>query len=434
MDPEPGDYVEAVLDDEKIKGVLMQSSESEKDFVIIKLDSGYNLGISKDRVNRVSLVEKKPSSKGRQLAGTGKTKGLPSISILHTGGTIASKVDYRTGGVTAKFSPEEFLEMFPEIRGIANVSSVQIGKMQSEMARVPHYNVMAREVEKQIKKGADGVIIAHGTDTMHYSSAALAFALGEIPVPVIFVGAQRSSDRGSTDAALNLISAAFFIAKSDFSGVGICMRETVNDNACLILPALKTRKMHTSRRDAFRPINSKPVARVCPEEKKVFFMDRDYVKRGKRKVEVKLFDESLKVGLLKTHVNMFASQIDAYKGFDGLVIEATGLGNMPNQEIDEHTSENKKIHEAVRRLSDSGTVVVVAPQTIYGRIQMDVYTPQRELQGIGVLGHMSDMTPETTFIKLFWLLSNYSGEQTREMICRNLMGEISGRTEKDEFS
>ena len=140
------------------------------------------------------------------------------------------------------------------------------------------------------------------------------------------------------------------------------MRETLNDNSCLILPALKTRKMHTSRRDAFRPINSKPVASVNPDEKKILFMGDKYVKRDNKKVKARLFDESLKVGLVKTHVNMFASQIEAYEGFDGLVIEATGLGNMPNQEIDEHTSENKKIHEAVKKLSESGTVVVIAPQ------------------------------------------------------------------------
>ena len=434
MEPKPGDYVEASLSDEKIQGILIQSPESEQSLLIIKLDSGYNLGILKEKVSKIALIKKKPSSRQKPNGEPKKNKNLPNLSILHTGGTIASKVDYRTGGVTARFSPEEFLEMFPELHDVANVSSTRIGQMQSEMIRIPHYNVMAEAIKKEIKKGTDGIIIAHGTDTLHYSSAALAFSLGKIPVPVILVGAQRSSDRGSTDAALNLISAAYFISNSDFSGVGICMRETINDNSCLILPALKTRKMHTSRRDAFRPVNCQPVARINYEEKKISFIDKNYLRKQKnRKVEVKLFDENLKVGLVKTHVNMFASQIEAYEGFDGLVIEATGLGNVPNQEIDEHTSENKRIHEAIKKLSEAGTIVVMAPQTIYGRIQMDVYTPQRDLQSIGVLGHLSDMTPETAFVKLFWLLSNFSKDETKKLMCRNLLGEISDRTEKNNF-
>ncbi|MBI2574444.1 Glu-tRNA(Gln) amidotransferase subunit GatD, partial [Candidatus Woesearchaeota archaeon] len=362
-------------------------------------------------------------------------------SILHTGGTIAARVDYKTGGVTGLFSADEMLALFPELKGIADIRSRKIMQLQSEMVRFPHYNVMAREIEKEISNGTDGIILTHGTDTLHYSSAALAFALENLPIPVILVGAQRSSDRGSTDAALNLISAAYFIANSGFAGVAICMHEGISDTSCLVLPATKTRKMHTSRRDAFRPVNAKAIARVNYEERRIDFLAKDYgnvsVKSGnnsgKEKLQLKFFNEKLKVAIIKTHTNMYAGQFAAYRGYDGLVLEGTGLGHIPNEQIDDFTAENRKIQEAVEELIKSGTVVVMSPQTIYGRIQMKVYTPQRELMGIGVLGHLSDMTPETAFIKLAWLLSNYSREEARTMIAKNLRGELSDRTEEEAF-
>jgi glutamyl-tRNA(Gln) amidotransferase subunit D len=428
----PGDRVKVFTKEEAIEGILVPSPELDKNSVIIKLDSGYNIGIDKSKISDMKLVSSLPEKKESYSAPGKKNPQLPTISILHTGGTIASKVDYKTGGVIANFSPSEMLELFPELTKIANIESKQVAKMQSEMIRFVHYNIMADAVEKEIASGVDGIIITHGTDTLHYSSAALSFMLEGLSVPVLLVGAQRSSDRGSSDAAVNLINAAYFIAHSDFAGVGICMHESIDDNNCLILPATKTRKMHTSRRDAFRPINAMPIARVSYEESKISFIS-PYEKRSTKKLEVKHMDERLKVGILKTHTNMFASEVDAYRDFDGLVIEGTGLGHIPNEEIDNYTSENKKIQLAIESLVKSGVVVVMAPQTIYGRIQMNVYTPQRELQAAGVLGNLSDMTPETTFIKLAWLLSNYKRDEAKELITKNLRGEISDRTEKEAF-
>jgi glutamyl-tRNA(Gln) amidotransferase subunit D len=269
---------------------------------------------------------------------------------------------------------------------------------------------------------------------MHFTSAALAFILEDLPIPVLLVGAQRSSDRGSTDAALNLINAVYFMANSDFGDVAICMHENTSDEAALILPACKTRKMHTSRRDAFRPINIKPIARVNHVEQKISYFFRDYRRKDKsRELKLKLFDEKIKVGLLKTHTNMHASEFLTFKKFDGLVVEGTGLGHLPNQEIDKHTKENKRIFLALQRMIKSGLVVVMAPQTIYGRLQMNVYQPQRELQDIGVLGNYSDMTPETSFIKLAWLLSNFKKDQIPYFITKNLRGEISERVTEGTF-
>lgn len=414
------------------EGLLMPSSAA--DVLTIKLDSGYNIGIKFEKGVKIEkskepepkkIIEEEKFELGKHIKIKeplfDKTK--PTISILHTGGTIASRVDYRTGGVVASFAPEDLVAMFPELMDVANIRTKLVFSMFSEDMQFVHYQILAKEIVKEVKSGADGVIVTHGTDTMHYTSAALAFMLQNLPVPVILVGAQRSSDRGSTDAAQNLLSAAYFIAKSDFSGVAICMHENTNDGNCFILPARKSRKMHTSRRDAFRPINSLPLARANYQEKKIEFLKNDYQRKDKkRKIEMKTRMEE-KVALIKITPNIDASLIDFLTGkkCKGIVLEGTGLGHAP-----------KNILDSLKKAIEKRMVVCMASQTIYGRVDMNVYSTGRDLQDIGVIP-CEDMTPETAFIKLAWLLGNFGKEEAKKQMEKNICGEISERSGADEF-
>ncbi len=424
-----GDRVKVVTQEEGIEGVLMPE---EKDFVMLKLDTGYNIGIDKKRVKEIILL-KEHKAKESPPPKSEQKKERPTIAILHTGGTIASKVDYETGGVISKFKPDEMIEMFPELKEIANIKSRLIRQMFSEDMRFAHYNILAKEIEKEIKEGVDGIIVTHGTDTLHYTGAALSFMLQNLGVPVILVGAQRSSDRGSTDAALNLISAAFFIvASKDFAEVALCMHESINDDWCIVLPGPKSRKMHSSRRDAFQAINATPWARVNVKEKKIELLRTGYRKRAKTTVSIRPFKENIKIGMLKVHPNMMAKEFEFYKDYDGLIVECTGLGHMPINQIDEETKEHTKIAEAVMKLMQAGTIVAAASQTISGGTNMNVYSTGRKMQELGIIGNLTDMTPETGFIKLAWLLSNYPKDKAKEMYSQNLAGEISPRLENVE--
>ncbi|MFH1589365.1 MAG: Glu-tRNA(Gln) amidotransferase subunit GatD [archaeon] len=423
-----GDRVKISYKKEIIEGVLMPQEDPK--IVFVKLDSGYNIGLKKNLIKKMVVLKKQTESKKTNII-VSHNKSLPTISILHTGGTIASKVDYDTGAVSSKFTEADILRLFPELKQIVNINSYLVRNMASEMIRFVHYNILAKAIEKEAKKGVDGIILTQGTDTMHYTAAALAFALENIGIPIIIVGSQRSSDRGSTDAAMNLIAAATFIVNSDFSGVAICMHESTNDNNCLILPACKTRKMHTSRRDAFRPINTTAIARINIDKKKISFL-KPYPKKDKKKtLKLKLFNENLRIGLLKPHINMFASEIEAFKDFDGLVVELFGIGHMPTSKVDEFTSENEKILKAITVLANK-IPIVAAPQTLYGRLDLNIYSPGRVLLKAGILGNHSDMTAETSFIKLAWLLSNHK-KDVKELFGKNLRGEISDRTEKETF-
>ncbi len=422
--PNMGDLVEIKTESEILEGKFIPSQK--KDIITIKLSSGYNIGIDKKKIKSIKVI-KQHKEKKEELKKIKSNKQLPTIAILHTGGTISSHVSYETGAVSAKFTPEEIMSMFPEIRKFANIKSKLIRNMWSDDMRFAHYNIIAKEIQKEIKEKVDGIIITHGTDTLHYTSAALSFILEDLSIPVILVGAQRSSDRGSSDAALNLINATYFISKTDFAGVAICMHENNSDENCLILPALKTRKMHTSRRDAFKPINSTPIAKVNFRENKINFFKK-YNKKNNKTLNLKLFKEDLKVAILKIHTNMYPEQFLAYKNYKGLVIEGTGLGHTPGDVIDNQTKTHKKIIDALKTLINSGTIVVMSSQTIFGRIDMNVYSKGRNLKEIGIIGNYSDMTPETTFIKLAWLLSNYKKDEVKKLITKNIRGEISKRS------
>jgi len=417
-----GDLIEVKTKDKTFKGTYMPSSDSGT--IVLKLDSGYNIGLDVKKVKKKKTIKKHKVTAVKQKPVKQK-KGLKKIVILHTGGTVASKVDYETGAVSAKFEPDELLSMFPELKKVVNISSRLIRNMMSDDMRFAHYNIMAKEIEKEVKKGVDGIIITQGTDTLHYSSAALSFVLEGLTVPVLFVGAQRSSDRGSSDAAMNLICASHFIANVSYNGVGICMHKNSSDDKCVIINGVKARKLHTSRRDAFRVINDEPLAEVDYKTGKVKVL-RSLPKRLDGKLKLKLFKENLKVGMCYAHPNMFVSELDSYSGYDGLVLIGTGLGHFPINEIDNLTKEHKKIFNSLKKLS-SQMPVVMAPQTIYGRIDMNVYSPGRILIDIGVLGNLLDMTPEVAFVKLSWLLSNYP-KDVSVMYGQSLRGEITSRS------
>ncbi len=418
-------YVKIELKDKSLEGILVENKDKSK--VLLKLKNGYNISLDKKDVKKINYVKKikKEEKKSEKIS---FKKDLPTITILHTGGTISSRVDYDTGAVSPKFKPEEIIEMFPELKDIANIRSRLISNILSENMRFSNYNLIAKEIEKEVKNKVDGIIVTHGTDTLHYTSAALAFILEDLPIPVVLVGSQRSSDRGSSDAAVNLVSAILFITKTNFSGVSVCMHKSMNDDSCVVLPGTKTRKLHSSRRDAFKIVNGKEIADVDYLNKNTRIIDNDFIKRdGNRKLKLRLFKD-VKVGILKTRPNMFAKEVDFYKNFDGLIIEGTGLGHMPISD----SNENKKIFNSVKNLSKKMPVVMTS-QTIFGRVQMNVYSVGRMLEEIGIIGNYCDMTTECAFIKLAWLLSNYK-KDVRKLMVEDLRGEISKRSfVKEDF-
>jgi len=432
-------YKVLLKDDSNQEGVFVFEKE---EFIYLKLNSGYNIGIAKDKI----ILSEQLKPKRKEVAHVSEEKSeeksintiaSPEIIILHTGGTIASKVDYSTGAVNAKFTPSEMLELFPELKNIARFDSVLISNMPSDDINFAHYNKMAKAIEDALNINTlKGIILTQGTDTLHYTASALSFIFEFLPIPIVIVGAQRSSDRPSSDASSNLISAAKFIMnaeKNNINGVFICMHESNNDDYCTILCAQNVKKMHSSRRDAFKAINSSPFARVHFDKEEIEILRPnatvDLVKKEKI---IRLFKPEIKVGIIRSRPGLLSDEMKFYGKFDGMILEGTGLGHFPIDQFDNDTKDNKKILKEIEKLA-STKIACMTTQTISGRVNLNVYSPGRTLKDMGVLGHNLDMTTETAYIKLAWLLSNYSLDDAKKLYSQNLRGEITERSEKEEF-
>ncbi len=410
-----GDKVRVKKGGKIYEGILMPRTFYNPDILVLKLSNGYNIGIkwkSDIEIEKLESVEKKPCDEEVE---TVYDQAKPLLSVLLTGGTIASRVDYRTGGVKPAMKASELIEAVPEILEIANIEAKTVMQVYSESMNFEHYEKMANEIAKEIKSGNDGIIVAHGTDTMHYSAAAMSFALQDLPLPVVFVGSQRSSDRGSSDAAVNLISSCIFAANSNSAGVFVCMHETMSDDACAVHLGTRVRKLHTSRRDAFKSVNAKPVARVLWRERKIEWICKEWVKERDERRELKIYPNfEKKVALLKLHPGFNPELINFLleKGYKGIVLEGTGLGHAPDY-----------CFEAIKRACEQA-VVCMTSQCIFGRVNMNVYYPGRDLLKAGVIP--CEMLPEVAFIKLAWALGNF-GEEARKIMQKNIAGEIVER-------
>jgi len=418
---EIGDVLRITKKGEAFEGILIPRSEyGDEKHVVLKLKNGYNVGIDITSDTKIEKAGKgtKPAFEPPKLPE--QKPNLPRVAIISTGGTIASRVDYRTGGVRPALTASDLYSVVPELADIAQVDTQILLSLFSENLTPQHWTEIAEAVAKCIEQGADGVVVAHGTDTMGYTAAALSFALQNLPVPVVLVGSQRSADRPSSDAATNLIGAVTAVAKAPFAEVTIAMHETSSDTAIALHRGTKTRKCHTSKRDAFKTINGMQLANV--QDKKINMLTNDYSKRDPTKKLVLKPQFNEKIALVKFHPGMNPSLVDWFvqNGHLGIVLEGTGLGHV-----------SKYCFDAIRRAVEHGVLVTMTSQCLWGRIDMNVYDSGRDLQAIGVIP-LEDMLPETALVKLMWVFGQTRDVQEAERLLKtNIAGEFSTRTLPD---
>ena len=398
------------------RGRLMPHHEfSGPDIVILKMKSGYNVGIKVDSGSKLK-VEESPAEPAHREADVEPKKGLPTISLIGTGGTIASYVDYRTGAVHPALSTSDMVNAVPEIRDIANIRAKVLFSIFSENMGPEHWKGMAECIRDEIASGADAVIIPHGTDTMGYTAAALSFMLQGISKPVVLVGAQRSSDRPSSDASTNLMACARFCTEAKKAGVFVIMHDTSGDDSFAVHLGTRVRKMHTSRRDAFRSINATPVAHIDAKGKIDMLSDARDVSDEPVIARTDMEDGVL---LLQYFPGMDPETFrPLIMGSKGVVFAGSGLGHV-----------NSSFVPMLREACAKGVVVAMTSQCLNGRVNMNVYDTGRDLLAVGVVP-LLDMLPETAYIKLRWVLANTSSpEEARTMMATPLAGEMGDRRE-----
>lgn len=406
--------IKATIDDFSLEGMIAPAPEGTEGVVFFRLDNGYNTAFSLERIHNIEKqgqeeVEYKISP--REVT---PQSDLPDVHILGAGGTVASKVDYRTGAVKASFSTNEIVTAIPELTDLANIETTLLFNIFSEHMGPKHWKKIAKETATLIQSGVEGVVITHGTDTMHYTSAALSFMLDTLPVPVVLTGSQRSSDRPASDAASNLKAAVKLAGRGNIAEVQVCMHATTSDERFFAHKGTRVRKMHSSRRDTFRSLSDFPIAEVT--NSKIKYLQDDFHQRSSSTQEDLKLDASFeeKTALVWIYPNIEPEIIESLidRGYKGIVLAGTGLGHIP-----------RKLYTTIERGIEEDVLFLMTTQCLNGRVDMNVYETGRDLVNMGVISGKS-MLPSVAYVKLGWVLDHDWGmEKTKQRLQENLTGE-----------
>jgi glutamyl-tRNA(Gln) amidotransferase subunit D len=419
--PNPGDYVEIHLMKKIYEGILLENPKTEKGIVLLKLDSGYNIGFNKKDISKIRILKK--SKIIEEKIEIKKSNEKPNIAMIITGGTISARLNPKKGGVDWLDTPESLFKFYPEIFEKVNIIKIEVPFMKaSEDMDFKDWKKIANVAKKLLNdSNIKGIIITQGTDFLHYTSSALSFFLENLNKPVVLTYSQRSIDRASSDADLNLQCSAI-AAISDIAEVMIVGHATINDNYCYAMPGTKTKKMHTSRRDAFKVINDKPFAKIFPDKVEII---SDYTKReNKKKVKTdSKFEE--KVALVKVYPGQSPEILDFYlkKKYKGIVLEMSGLGHVPT------TRARKSWIKKLKEVQKKGLIICASAQTTYGRLDPLVYSNGRELLKTGII-YLEDMLSETALVKLGYILAKTKNkDEIKKLMLTNIAHELNNRLE-----
>jgi len=394
--------------------ILPRIEHSSPNFINIKLENNYNIGIKVSEIQEIKKIGKREASYKIPQKQFPRNEDLPDLKLLGTGGTIASRLDYTTGAVIPSFTPGELYSAVPELAEICNLDCEIVFEILSENMKPEYWQKLAEKVKEAVNSGIDGIMIGHGTDTMSYTSAALSFMLKDLSIPVVLVGSQRSSDRPSSDAALNLINAAV-VASSDIAEVVVAMLGSPSHDYGLIHRGTLVRKMHSSVRNTFRTINNIPLGMV--QNRKIKMFTRNYKKRSKLETRI-LTNFEKKIGLIYSYPGTNNELINFYidNGYKGIVFAGTGLGHV-----------STTTYNSIERAIQEGLTIIMTTQTLHGFVGMNVYSTGRELLNMGVIPGRN-LLPEVAYIKLGWVLGQTNNpEEIKELLLENIAGEFIER-------
>lgn len=401
----------------RYEGLLLPRSEHTDDvYVTLKVDTGYNLGVLIDDDTKIEELGYQKGSYQLPHINVIRKKELPNVTLLGTGGTVASRLDYRTGSVLPAFTPEELFSAVPELISAVNLTPKTLYQILSENFRPEYWVKTAEAIGKEVESGADGVIIGHGTDTMCTTGAALSYFLQSLPVPVVLVGSQRSSDRPSSDGPRNILYAATLAGRENFAEVVVCMHGGTSDSYNLVHRATRCRKMHSSRRDTFRTLDDIPLGKI--DDSGVTWFKDDVRPRGR--VEDFYLDAKIdpRVGMLYSYPGMSPDILDSMvdRGYHGVVIIGTGLGHVGTD-----------MFPALERCQEEEIPVVLVVEPLFGYIQLRVYETGRDMLARGVI-EGANMLPSAAYTKLIWVLGHTRNiEEVKSLMQTDVAGEITSR-------
>lgn len=422
---EIGDRIKFEYGGRWLEGIVMpRHAFTSPHVVVVKLNNGYNIGINIENIKNLKVIEK-CKKRVKITRPVIFCKDCPKIGFLSTGGTIASSVEYHTGAVRPAYTAEELVYSIPGIEEMCIPKAKVVFNILSEDMKPENWITLAKEIYDMVYSGVDGIVIPHGTDTMAYTSAALSFILQNPPVPILLVGAQRSSDRPSSDATENLMACIYAIKehkdmftdaeRKAFNRPLVAMHTTTSDGSVSFHLGTKVRKMHSTRRDAFKSINIRPLAyfknwKIHIDPEIMGFLntisnDGEFCLHSRIETKVTLI-----------YTSPFTTEDDllyAANRYKGLVIAGTGMGHIASNLID-----------TIATIVMDGIPVVVTTQCLNGVVNFKVYTNGRKLLKAGAISG-ADMLPETALVKLMWVLGRTEDmDEIRRMMETNIAGEF----------
>jgi glutamyl-tRNA(Gln) amidotransferase subunit D len=403
-----GDIIKITTDSDQTGTIMPRYEHSDDRHIVIKLKNGYNVGLELGQIKKIEYVSATQANQEENKA-VKPNQALPKILLLSTGGTIASRIDYRTGSVTPALTAQELNASVPELAEIANIDAEILFSEYSENITPDHWIKIAKRLDSLSKSDYAGIIVAHGTDTMQYTAAFLSFSLAGFPKPIVLVGSQRSSDRPSSDAALNLIGAAKFIVGCGTNGVFVAMHNSENDEDIACHLGTRVRKNHTSKRNAFETVGSKP-AFVVSQGEIILNFTGQYFGRKEYTPKINIDTEA---ALVKYHPGYDPKLIEDLlaHGYKAIIFEGTGLGHV-----------GKAMYDVIKKAKEKGVFLGMTSQCLDGQVNMAVYESGRDLMYLGIVP-LSNMIAETALVKAMWALA--SGKNTEEIMLKNVASEFT---------
>ena len=407
-----GDTVKITTNFDNVATIMPRYEHNDDQHIVVKFKSGYNVGLEIDEIKKIEYVSSVDINKITDQSSVNPKSDLPKILLLSTGGTIASKVDYRTGSVTPALSAYDLYSIVPELDNIANVEAEVLFSEYSENLTPEHWKKIAEKLDFYSKSDYKGIIVAHGTDTMQYTASFLSFALNGFPVPIVLVGSQRSSDRPSSDAAMNLIAAAKFIVKSKTNGIFVVMHNNENDDEIACHFGTRVRKNHTSKRSAFETVGGNPAFIIKQDE----IIQNTKIQYFKQKEYAPKINVDVKAALVKYHPG-YAPQLvqDLINhGYKAIIFEGTGLGHI-----------GKNMYDIIKKARDCQIFLGMTSQCHDGRVNMAIYESGRDLLHFGITP-LSDMISETALVKVMWALGNVrDAKEIKDLMLTNIASEYT---------
>ena len=308
---------------------------------------------------------------------------MKKILMIGTGGTIASK--QTADGLAPGLSSDDILSYIPQVKAFCHVDTLQVCNIDSTNVTPAHWTMLTQTIEENYDK-YDGFVIAHGTDTLAYTAAALSYMIQNSSKPIVITGAQKPINMDVTDAKTNLLDSFIYASDDESQDVNI-----VFDGKVIV--GTRAKKERAKSFNAFSSINY-PYPAVIQDQKVI-----RYIPSIPYKEKVTFYHNMHNSVYVMKLIPGMRSDILTYifQSYDAIVIESFGVGGLPDTIM-------KRFYFEMNEWIERGKIVVMTTQVANEGSNMTVYEVGKKVKQDFNLIEAYDMTLEATITKLMWLM------------------------------